>query len=91
MASQDFDATAAPADLVAGLSLAVGTKFTVHNTSTVATAFFREAAVAPAPNARAFRVEASGAVTIRAKAAGDKIFVWTDDPGGCPLIVSEAV
>ena len=89
MASMDFDATGAPADIVAGLSLAVGTRFTIHNTSTVATAFFREAAVAPAPSARAFRVEAGSAVTIRPGA--DAIWVWTDDSAGCALIVTEAV
>lgn len=88
MAAIDFDATVAPVDLVAGAGLSQGTTYTCQNASTLATLFLREAASVPAATARAFRVEAGGAFSITPR--GDPIYVWTDDAGGCPLIVDEA-
>ena len=87
----DFDLTGTPVDLIAGLSLKVGTVYAVQNASTTATARFRESDTAPAASARAFRIEAGGNLSIKANAPGDKIFAWTDAADGCPLVVSERV
>ncbi len=89
MASQDFDATAAPQDIVAALGLAVGTVYSGQNTDSVATLFIREAAAAPPAGARAFRVEAGGQFTIKPE-AGLGIYLWTDDPAGCAAILDTA-
>ena len=88
MASQDFDATGAPQDIVAALSLADGMSYAGQNLSTTATLFIREAAAAPAAGARAFKVEAGSPFNIKPSAA--PIWLWTDDAGGCPVIVGEA-
>ena len=84
----DFDASSDPADVAAGASLTQGTRYTVQNLSTVATLFIREQAGQPAATARAFRIEAGGMFTI--KSAGTPIWLWTDDPDGCPMILAEA-
>ena len=89
MPSMDFDATGTPADIVASLSLTPGTRYAGQNVSTTATAFIREAATAPAVGARAHKVEAGGQFTLN-PLAGEGIYAWTDDPLGCPLIVTEA-
>ena len=85
MAVQDFDATNVPQDIVAALSLQIGTTYVAQNVGTVATAFVREAPAAPAATDRAFRTESGGFFYI--KPEGDPIWVWTDDPAGCPLVV----
>ena len=51
-----------PTDIVAGLSLAVGTAYSGQNISTFATLCFREAVGVPGATARAFRVKAGGDV-----------------------------
>ena len=88
MAALDFDATTSPQDVVAALSLTANTLYARQNLSTIATAFFREAAAMPGAGARAFRVEAGGPFTL--KPTGDAIWVWTDEAAGCPLILSES-
>ena len=90
MPSQDFDATTTPQDVVAALSLTDGTRYTGQNVSTVATLRVRQATGAPAPTARAHKVEAGGSFTIEPM-AGQGVFVWTDEAGGCAVIVTEAV
>lgn len=89
MATQDFDASAAPLDLVTALGLTRGETYTVQNLSTVATMFFRSAAAAPAPGARGFRIEASGAVVVRVPTGTDGVFVWTDG-AAAPGIIDDA-
>ena len=89
MASRDFDATTSSQDLVAALGLVAGTVYTGQNVSTTATLFVREAAAVPVPTARAFRIEAGGHFTINPRAGGP-IWLWTDDPGGCPVLVDQA-
>lgn len=86
----DFDATETPQDVVAALGLTVGQAYTVQNVSTVATLFLREAPVAPAAAARAFRIEAAGVFTIKSETSGG-IWLWTDEAAGCPCILTEAV
>ena len=89
MASRDFDATAVPQDVVAALSLTAGTRYQGQNASTTATLFIRETVVAPVTGDRAFRVEAGGAFTVGPE-PGVAVWLWTDDPAGCPVIVGEA-
>ncbi len=85
MAAQDFDATTAPVNIVAALSLASG-RYTIQNVSTVASLFVRSASTAPAATARGFRLESGGHGMI----SGDEAtYVWTDDLAGCPAIVDE--
>ena len=88
MASENFDASVVPRDIVAALGLTVGTAYTGQNLSTVATLLFREAAAMPDATARAFRVEAGGAFTLEPQ-SGVGIWLWSDDPLGCPILVSE--
>ena len=88
MASQDFDATGAPADIVAGLGLSSGTHYQGQNTSTTATLRVRESVAAPAADARAIRIEAGGVFTTNPD--GDGIWLWTDDTAGCPVIITES-
>ena len=89
MASQDFDASTAPQDIVAALSLAAGTVYSGQNVSTFATLRVREAASVPASTARAYKVEAGGQFTISPK-TGEGIYVWTDESAGCAVIVTES-
>ena len=89
MASQDFDATRVPADIVAGLGLAVGKTYSCQNVSTINTLLIRESANAPDPSARAFKVESGGQFTIE-PTANRPIWVWADDDAGCPVIITEA-
>ena len=88
MASQNFDATRVPADIVADLGLAIGTSYVGQNLSTFATLLFRESANAPDVSARAFRVESGGVFTLGPQ-SGVGIWLWSDDAAGCPVVVSE--
>ena len=84
MAALDFTAQTEPTDIVAGLALAVAPG--TPTASTFATLRFREAVGVPGATARAFRVEAGGAVWLKPE-AGTPIWVWTDDPP-CKIILS---
>ena len=86
--SLEFDATAAPTDVASALSLDTGTRYAGQNLSTVATLFLREKSTAPAAGERAFRIESGGPFSVRP--TGTPIWLWTDDAGGCPLILGEA-
>ena len=86
MASLDFSAVETPIDIVADLSLAVGTTYACQNISTFSTLRFREAVAMPGVIARAFRVEAGGAFQLKPE-AGTPIWVWTDE-APCPVIVA---
>lgn len=88
MAALDFDATTTPRDVVAALSLTAQSIYAAQNTSTTATLFVREAAAAPTPGARAFKVEAGSPFELRP--LGEPIYLWTDDPQGCPVILNLA-
>ena len=87
MPSQDFDVSRTPADIVAGLSLTQGQRYTVQNVSPAATMFLRQATAA-AVSDRAHRIETGGYMTIRPD--GEPIWLWTDDAAGCPVIATEA-
>ena len=88
MAAIDFDATGVPTELVTGASLVQGIQYSCMNVSTRATLFLREATTPPAADARAFRVETAGVFTVKPSGVG--VYVWTDDPAGCPIILNEA-
>ncbi len=89
MASQDFDATGEPQDIVARLSLAAGTAYTAQNVSAFATLRVREASAAPEADARAHKVEAGGYFTIT-PSAGQGVYLWTNESTGCAVVVTEA-
>ena len=85
--SLDFDATTTPQDIVSVLSLTTERWYTLFNASTTATLFHREAAQAPDPTGRKNRIEAGSGCTIQHTDA--PIWFWTDDPAGCPVLVTE--
>lgn len=84
----DHDVTVVPTDIVAALSLTVGKTYYAQNLSTFATLYGRTAANQPAVTARAYRYEAGGEFQFTVK-ANEKSWLWTDDPGGCPIILNE--
>ena len=90
MPSLDFDATGTPQSIEAALSLTDGQTYVLQNLSTTATLFSRNAATQPATSERAHRYEAGALFVFEADAA-DASWLWTDDPAGCAVIVSEAV
>ena len=89
MASRNFDASAEPRALETALGLAVGTAYFVQNVSTFATLRLRSAAVKPAAIMRAHVIQAGGDITIEPQMSV-MIWAWTDDPGCCACIVTEA-
>ena len=88
MASMDFNATQIPQNMTSALGLIVDQQYTGQNVSTVATLYAREDSVQPAVGARAFRHESGGFFYFMPSANND-LWVWTDDPDGCPVIVTE--
>ena len=84
----DHDVTTVPTDVVATLSLTVGKTYYGMNLSTVATVFGRTKADQPAVTERAYRYE-SGAEFEFSVETDEKIWLWTDDSGGCPIILNE--
>ena len=86
MPAIDYEASATPTDLVAGAGLVAGTLYAGQNTSTTATLFVRGALVTPAAGDRAFRVEAGSPFQVKDR--GEPIWVWTDEPAGCPMILT---
>ena len=90
MASQDFDATTVPQDIISVLNLTAGSAYTCQNVDAISTLRFREAATVPDAIARAHKIEAGGHFTFEPQ-TGQLIYLWTDDPRGCKVIVTEAV
>ena len=89
MPSLDFNATGTPQSIAAALGLASGQEYVGQNLSTVATLFVREADAAPTPDARTHRHEA-GSFFYFTPGGTSSLWVWTDDPDGCAVIVTEA-
>ena len=88
MASQDFVAGSVPTDIVAGLSLTQGTRYTAQNLSQGGTLFVRQAATAPAATGAGHRIEPGGDFVIAP--AGQAIWLWSDGTADIPVIVTEA-
>ena len=86
MVAQDFTAQTEPTDIVAELSLSIGTAYSCQNVSTFATLRIREEIAMPDATAGAFRVEAGGSFQLTPE-AGTPIWVWSDD-APCPVILS---
>ena len=84
----DFDATQTPVDLVVALGLAQDVLYSGQNVDALATLYVREAATIPAVTDRAFRVESGGRFTLRP--GGVSVWLWTDEPSGCAVIVGVA-
>ena len=86
MVSRDFNATEQPTDIVADLSLAVGTAYSGQNISTISTLFVREAVAMPDATAPAFRVESGSAFQIKPE-PGQGVWLWTDE-APCKIILA---
>ena len=91
MASQDFDATADPRDIVVALSLEPGKAYLMQNADSTATVRVREAATQPDPAARAHLLTPGADVIVKVPDAGsDGVWVWTYDPAGASVILTNA-
>ena len=90
MASRNFDATLVPRSLETVLGLPVGASCWLQNLSPTATLLIRQAAVAPAADARAHQIFAGEDVTIQVD-SGSRLWAWTDDPQGCPVIATNSL
>ena len=88
MPSMDFTATLAPRAINVSLSLSLHVRYQCQNVSGLATLFFREATATPPATDRAFRIEPGGYFVLAPE--GDPLWFWTDDPAGCPVVVTEA-
>ena len=83
----DHTVTSQPTDIVTSLLLPVGAYYG-QNLSTTATLFGRSAVSMPSTSDPAFKFE-SGSEFEFVVSTGDKIWMWTDDPLGCQLILNE--
>ena len=89
MTTLGFRASTAPADIVAALGMVAPVVYSVQNISAPpATLYVREGGPVPDAAAPAWRVESGGDLPLRYD--GAPIWVWTDDAGGCPVILREA-
>ena len=84
----DYTVTTTPVDVVTALNLESGKAYYGQNLSTTATLFGRSQGPQPSLPVRAFRYEAAGDFEFTV-GAGEKTWFWTDDPGGCPIILNE--
>ena len=90
MASRNFDATLVPRSLETVLGLSVGDVCFMQNLSSSATLFVRQAAVAPAATARAHQIFAGEDITVKVDETS-RLWAWTDDPEGCPAILTNSI
>ena len=86
--AMDFDAVAMPADIVAALSLTVGTRYTLQHVGTLGTVLVRPSTTAVTAQSRGFKLEAGGGLTFRAD-AGEGVYVWVGGADRAPCIVEE--
>ena len=77
-----------PADIVQAKELTVGKTYYGQNLSTTATLFGRPGTNQPALTVPAFRYEAGADFEFTVK-VNEKIWMWTDESGGCPIILNE--
>ena len=89
MATRNVDVTTDPSNIVSGLSLAVGTRYTLQNIDTSARIFLRQAAVKPTGGAlRGFRLAPSESATV-SPTTGLGWWLWTDQSDGAKAVVDE--
>ena len=90
MATRNFDATGDPANIVAALSLAVGTRYAIQNVDPNARLFVREAAVKPTGGAlRGFVLAPFESAGFKPQ-TGIGVWCWTDRADGARAVVGEA-
>lgn len=85
--SQDFDATGVPRALEDELSLTAGLRYTISNSGETL-ARLRIGATQPAADARGHPLRPYGSGVVRPE-TGVKHWLWSLDPDGAELIVSE--
>ena len=89
MATRNVDLTTDPSNVVAGLSLVVGTSYTLQNVDANARIFVRVAAVKPTGGAlRGFVVRPFEDVTI-SPVANVGIWLWCDRTDGAKAVIDE--
>ena len=86
--TMDFVATGEPRDLIAALSLATGTMYSVQNVDPASRVFIRIQAAAPARTDRA-NVLHPWEVGYPTADPGESIWIWTDRPDAA-VVVNEA-
>ena len=90
MASRNVDVTTDPTDIVTGVGLTVGTRYTLQNVDPAATVFVREAAVKPTGGALRGFVLAPFVNATVVPDAGIGIWLWTGRADGAKLVIDEA-
>lgn len=87
MATRNVDATPAPTNIVAALSLTVGTRYTLQNIDPAARIFLRTAAVQPTGGAlRGFVIAPFEAATVTPE-ANVGIWLWSDRADGAKAVL----
>ena len=90
MAARNVDVTTSPSNIVSGLSLAIGTAYTIQNVDSNGRIFVREAAVAPSGGAlRGFVLVPLAHATIKPE-SGAGVWLWTDRADGAKAVIDEA-
>ena len=90
MAARNVDATTTPTNIVAGLGLTVGTRYTIQNVDPAATVYVREAAVAPTGGALRGFVLAPFVHATLVPDTGVGIWLWTGRADGAKLVIDES-
>ena len=89
MATENFDATTDPVDVVADKSLTAGTRYWIQNVDPAARLYFREDAAKPAGATLRGHTLAFGESLYLEPASGTKAWLWTTGTT-CAAVVTEA-
>ena len=90
VATRNVDVSPEPANIVAALSLAPGTRYAIQNVDPNARIFVREAAVKPTGGAlRGFVVAPFETGTFQPE-PGIGLWLWTDRADGAKAVIGEA-
>ena len=90
MASRNVDVTTDPTNIVSGVGLTVGTRYTIQNVDPAATVFVREAAVKPTGGALRGFVLAPFVHATLIPDTGIGIWLWTGRADGAKLVLAES-
>ena len=85
----DFDATQTPVDVVAALGSPKAPATPARMWTPWGLLYVREQVAVPVPTDRAFRIQSGGEFSLRPDA--EAIWLWTDEPSGCAVILADAV
>ena len=85
----DFEVTGTPQDILAALSLSVGTRYSIQNIDPRGRVFVRVQATAPVAGDRG-NIIVPFEYGYPEAAAGEGIWLWSPDPGGSVAFITEA-